>query len=173
MEDSNPFAPGTATSRGAADLWAQPGDLEPLKAERFQRWAGAFVDNLVPAVLAVPMLFLAPFLGDSEAVTDLAIVGYAMGYLLVSVVNWVLIPTRGQTLGKMAVGTRIVTDTGGPVDFVKGVVVRSWLFTFVNAMVGILSLVDVLFIFGEDKQCLHDKVAKTIVVDARAWNPYA
>jgi uncharacterized RDD family membrane protein YckC len=39
----------------------------------------------------------------------------------------------------------------------------------VNSLIGIIPLytiIDLLFIFGEQRQCLHDKIADTIVVKA-------
>mgnify|MGYP000117593833 CR=1 FL=1 len=87
-------------------------------------------------------------------------------------VNWWLIVDRGQTLGKMAVGTRIVTEDGAPVDFVKGVIMRNWVITVVNMFCGFASFIDAVLIFGETKQCGHDMIAKTIVVEANQWNPY-
>lgn len=170
LDESNPFAPATAASPVGGDLWAQPDDLHPLKADRWSRFGGALLDNGLPSVLLLVLM------GGAGAVDpDLEPLGALLGivgYLGWSVTSWVLIVRRGQSLGKWLVGTRIVTEQGGPVDFVKGVVVRSWLFTMVNAFIGILSLVDVLFIFGDEVQCLHDRIAKTIVVDAKAWDPY-
>jgi hypothetical protein len=44
-----------------------------------------------------------------------------------------------------------------------------WLRNVVNAIISVVpfyGLVEVLFIFGEARQCLHDKMADTIVVRA-------
>ena len=44
-----------------------------------------------------------------------------------------------------------------------------WLRNVVNGLLGIIplyGLIEVLFIFGEARQCLHDKLADTIVVKA-------
>jgi hypothetical protein len=44
-----------------------------------------------------------------------------------------------------------------------------WLRNVVNwliSLVPLYSVIDVLFIFGQTRQCLHDKLADTIVVKA-------
>ena len=44
-----------------------------------------------------------------------------------------------------------------------------WLRNVVNGLLGIIPLygiIDALFIFGESRQCLHDKIADTIVIKA-------
>jgi len=174
MTEPNPFAPGYADPGGSVDLWAQPDDLHALKADRFQRFVGSFVDNMAPAVIALPLTGLA-LLGGTTSGDDLVAVfyvGYALGFLVVAVLNWGLIVRQGQTIGKIAVGTRIVGEDGGPVDFMRGVVLRNWVITFANAFCNLAYLLDGLMIFQPDVQCLHDKIAKTIVVDANAWDPY-
>jgi uncharacterized RDD family membrane protein YckC len=81
-----------------------------------------------------------------------------------------LISTTGQSLGKKMLSIRIVNheDHGNP-GFVKAFLLRS----FVNGLIGavpligaLYSLVDVCFIFSEDKRCVHDLIAGTKVVVA-------
>ncbi len=175
---SNPFAPGDDNPSAKANAWADPNDLELLKADRFQRWLGAFVDGIIPAIGMVPLFMGFAILGgeslldDPDALEGAIYIAYFVALIPLTFVNWYLIVTRGQTLGKMAVGTRIVTEEGGPVDFVKGVILRSWVLAIVNAFCGIAALIDVVLIFGDARQCGHDMIAKTIVVNASSWNPY-
>ncbi len=80
-----------------------------------------------------------------------------------------LLAVRGQTLGKMALGVRIVrrTDGSNP-GFWRTVLVRN----VVPSLIGLLpffgplfSLIDLLSIFGEERRCLHDYLAGTRVVE--------
>ena len=78
---------------------------------------------------------------------------------------WVLFEgsESGQTLGKRALGIRVLDDRGGRAGygraFGRNIVARViGLFPFVG-------LIDVLWPLWDDKnQCLHDKAASTIVV---------
>src|SRR5262249_42972993 len=78
-----------------------------------------------------------------------------------------LLSTRGQTLGKKWIGIRIVRLDGGPVTFFGAVMLRA----VVPALVAtvplfgvVFSLADAIFIFREDRRCIHDFIASTKVV---------
>ena len=90
--------------------------------------------------------------------------------------QWALIASRGQTVGKMLLRMRIVRTSGAKVDFLHGVVLRAWpvlaiqlgpalLSPSLKPLTGILYLVDVLFIFGAARRCVHDRIAGTRVID--------
>jgi uncharacterized RDD family membrane protein YckC len=85
--------------------------------------------------------------------------------------NWILISKTGQTVGKRIVGIRIVkTPTGELPGFLHGVVLRIWvmgLITSIPYLGGCIALIDYLFIFGQERRCLHDYIASTKVIVAR------
>jgi uncharacterized RDD family membrane protein YckC len=59
----------------------------------------------------------------------------------------------------------VVRSDGSPVSLGR----IFWLRNVVNILLGIIpfySLIDSLLIFGETRQCVHDKLADTIVVRA-------
>jgi uncharacterized RDD family membrane protein YckC len=91
----------------------------------------------------------------------LALIGFAIW----CAITYVLVQRNGQTIAKKLLNIKVVRSDG-----TKASVARIfWLRNIVNALIGIIpfySLVDVLFIFGERRQCLHDKIADTIVVNA-------
>jgi uncharacterized RDD family membrane protein YckC len=71
----------------------------------------------------------------------------------------------GQSLAKKYFNIKIVRSDGSPASL--GNIV--WKRNVVNALLGIIPLygiIDVLLIFGEERKCLHDKIADTIVVEA-------
>lgn len=86
--------------------------------------------------------------------------------------NMVLLTQRGQTIGKRAAKVRVVRTNGQPADFVHAVLLRAIVMGLAQGVLGgcgsILGLVDVLFIFREDRRCIHDHLADTKVVVAES-----
>ena len=87
-------------------------------------------------------------------------------WIVIAIIQIVLLTQNGQTIGKKLLGVKIVMhDTGKNGGFVPNVLLRA----FVNGLLSAIpfyKLVDVLFIFREDKRCVHDLIAKTSVVKA-------
>ncbi len=96
------------------------------------------------------------------------------GLLAAIVLQSLLIAVRAQNLGKMLFGLRVVrADTGEPAGAGRAVLLRFLLpvalILLLNGipMLGFFFLfVDYLFIFREDRRCLHDLIAGTKVVKA-------
>ena len=84
--------------------------------------------------------------------------------------NGYLLSTRGQTIGKLVVGTKIVdADTEQLVPLWPLFFKRFLLIQILSAipLVGnFVGLADTLLIFRENKRCLHDDLANTKVVVA-------
>jgi uncharacterized RDD family membrane protein YckC len=79
--------------------------------------------------------------------------------------NIYLLATRGQTLGKQWMKIRIVTNPQGEnPGFVKAFLLRGLVNCLIGNFVPLYGIVDVCFIFREDRRCLHDLIAETIVV---------
>jgi uncharacterized RDD family membrane protein YckC len=90
-----------------------------------------------------------------------------LGMLGLFIYQWVLISRTGQTLGKKWTGIRIELVDRNRIGFASGVVLRNW----VPKLMGVLpylgalfQLVDILFIFRDDRRCIHDHIAGTRVV---------
>lgn len=76
----------------------------------------------------------------------------------------VLLTRRGQTVGKLLLGLRIVRrDTGQNAGFTTNVLVRSLANGLLCFVPGYF-LLDSLFIFRADRLCLHDLLAGTAVM---------
>lgn len=89
--------------------------------------------------------------------------------LVLTIVQVTLLCRHGQTLGKRWMSVRIVRTDGSSVGFVHAILLRSFVIQLIGAIPmvgGLVSLVDPLLIFREDRRCLHDLIADTMVVDA-------
>jgi uncharacterized RDD family membrane protein YckC len=71
----------------------------------------------------------------------------------------------GQTLGKKAMGIKVVTPQGN--DITSG---QAWLRAGSRVLMSFVYvwILDVLFIFSEKRRTLHDRIAQTVVVN---WRP--
>ena len=96
------------------------------------------------------------------------------GLLGAMLLQALLLTFRGQNLGKLLVGARVVrADNGEPAGFVRVVLLRYALpVTLIILLNGVLMLgflfllVDYVCMFREDRRCLHDLIAGTKVVRA-------
>jgi uncharacterized RDD family membrane protein YckC len=150
-------------------------DLHPTGqayAGRGLRFLGELLDSLL---LFVP-------LGIVLSLADLGFEARSLIGAVVSVVYNALLDggPRGQTIGKRAVGVWVRSDaTGGPIG-VEGGLRRAILPALtgaasgrgdpaaLGALLGLVGLLDALWIFWDDRrQTLHDKLAGSVVLDAR------
>ena len=165
-EEANPFeAPRTGGSR----LRIRPSHLPPL-ASRGSRFAAHLIDSLLMMAVFAPLFLLGVFAEiDRPADESKWLIGLGLmtilGLLLLIVQCW-LLTVRGQTLGKIPFNIYIVDQlTGANAGFVKAVLLRSFVNNIIGQFCSIYYLVDALLIFNEDRQCIHDKLAGTVVVE--------
>ena len=180
---SNPsFNPYAAPQ---AAILSAPTNIEtPRLAGRLTRLAASFLNGLSFLIAAAPMLLVPEIRNEAfQLATDedagswfaenlifLVIVSIV---LLLGLLVWNiwLLTLNGQTLGKKICGIKIVRS-----DFQKASFGRLfWMRIVANGLLGMIpflgslySLVDVLFIFSTNRQCLHDLIADTIVVEAKS-----
>ena len=103
-----------------------------------------------------------------EDVNPIIIAGVAFGILGFTV--WALLTIKyvranGQSIAKRMLNIKVVRTDGSTASLGR----IFWLRNVVNGLLGVIPLygiIDPLFIFGETRQCLHDKLADTIVVKA-------
>jgi uncharacterized RDD family membrane protein YckC len=72
---------------------------------------------------------------------------------------------NGQSIAKRMLGIKVVRADGSAITLGRIFWMRNILNTLIS-FIPLYGLVDALFIFGESRQCLHDKLADTIVVRA-------
>jgi uncharacterized RDD family membrane protein YckC len=183
-EQTNPYSPPESDIGSAG---AAPGTTTIDLATRSSRFGGAFVDGLIYLAAFAPVffgLFTAAMAQGAPVARGARPAGFAMfaaagtlglvsGALILALmgVQWTLLTKRGQTIGKIAAGTRVVMLDGSPAPFGRVVALRAWpllILRYVPLLARsfgpLLWLIDVLFIFRADRRCLHDLVAGTKVV---------
>lgn len=167
----NPFAtPHSASVLAPAD------DLTLTAASPERRLAGQLIDSVAAVVMVAPILVVGVALGlvvSSEAAAPGTPEGNASSAIVLAAflpyagLNAFLVSTRGQSIGKIVSGTRIVGVDGTAVGFVRGVVVRSWVFLalqLIPCLGPLLSIADAVSIGAQNHRMLHDKLAGTRVI---------
>jgi len=177
MNTPNAYAPPKAN---VADV--SPGN-ELTLASRISRLGAAVLDSIIIGALVYTPLIFTGALSTAMAETvrsgnSLAFWGVFMSgagaVSLLLVVGWAIITFRfvaanGQTIAKKLIGIKVVRSDGsratvGRIFWLRNVV--NTLISLIPLVGGIYAIIDSLFIFTERKQCLHDKIADTIVVNA-------
>lgn len=178
-DPTNPYAPPTAT---VADVNDHAGTY-PRLAERRTRLGASMIDGLVMLLLLPPAMLAGMVLGDWSGTADAtppAILVWAEAHPVVSQIIWGIagllaffavngywLHTRGQSVGKRLLGIRIVRSSGERATLSRIIFAR-YLPTQAVGMVPVIgmlyALIDILFIFRDSRQCLHDTIADTIVV---------
>lgn len=168
-QQANPYAPPQAEVRDTA----APNESE--LAGRGERLGAAIVDGIIGMVMIGAPLLIGADLdamaagGFFNAFSSIGMSLAGLGSVILLAVTAYLVHKNGQTIGKKIVGIKVVRS-----DFSRASLGRIfWLRNVVNAIPGaipyignVYGLVDHLFIFGERRQCVHDKIADTVVVKA-------
>jgi uncharacterized RDD family membrane protein YckC len=148
-DTANPFAPPRSDIPGA--LASGP----PL-AERGARFLARFLDGLVEIGPVLVGMVVAVVLSEEQRPAFAPmVVGYLIAFGLWTFQVIRLVQT-GQTLGKKWAGVKVVRLDGGPVSFGSH---------FLRGLVfGIIGFISIIFIFRQDRRCLHDLAGETKVV---------
>ena len=137
-------------------------------ASRWSRFAAWFLDLVLNICCFIPG-FVAGVTGERERRTLFLAISLAC-YLGLWAYQAYLRATQGQTIGKRAAGIRIVSyEDGSNPGFWRAVWLRDlvpWIID--NMTVRVFGMIDVAFILGRERRCVHDYMAATIVVSADA-----
>ena len=138
---------------------------ENVLASRWERFKAAAIDNLL---IYIPTLILVSIYPKKEDIPNLASFTLGLYMIVVLIIQGVFLVSRGQTVGKKMVNIQIVRSKDGQNGgFLNNVLLR----TFVNGLLTLIPLyllIDILFVFSDTKRCLHDRIARTIVVKKMA-----
>jgi uncharacterized RDD family membrane protein YckC len=164
-----------------------PGSL----AERGSRLLAATLDELILLAVSLPMIIgampaMVALVGgavggeaDVESLDTMSVLRAMVGgpgttITVLALIAWCiitawLVATNGQSIGKRLVGIKVVRTDGSRASFARIFLLRNVVNGLPNLLpyVGWLyQLIDPLLIYQESRQCLHDRIADTIVVRA-------
>jgi uncharacterized RDD family membrane protein YckC len=160
---------GTCKTEQVRDIQSGtvPGELELASTGR--RFSALWVDSILffvvgmaGALLVMPLLIRAAPQSEPSGWAVWAVIG--VFFVLIIAYEALMLQSRGQTLGKMALGIKVVTPDGSPISPGQAwtrAVLRQVFFSYASLINYFPALVT------KQRTCVHDLVAKTRVVRAR------
>lgn len=150
------------------DEQKEPGAL----ASRWARLGASLIDAVIAMCFMIPiMYFSGGFEGISKGIrqpVEYTIIMNIIGLILFALLHGMLLATKGQTIGKKLVGIKIV-DLNGDLPNIQTHLLKRYAVYFIPGLIPVagsfVSLLNILFIFGKEKRCIHDLVAGTKVVN--------
>jgi uncharacterized RDD family membrane protein YckC len=168
----NPFAPPRAEVADVADS----SGLQ--YASRWARLGAHILDTIIASLMVyVPFAVilmstattagLRPGMGLWAFLTmsATALLAGLIGMVVWAWITIVFVHRNGQTIAKRLIGIKVVRKDGSRASLAR----IFWLRNVVNLLFGIVpfyGLIDVLMIFSATRQCIHDRIADTIVIRA-------
>jgi uncharacterized RDD family membrane protein YckC len=142
-------------SYGQLQGQAYSGKSSGPRAGFWRRFAAAFLDGII--------------VGLANAILEAVLKGPGTAIALLFTITYFTAlegGPRGQTLGKQALGIRVISfDTGGPIGYGRGFI--RYVGRFVSTIVIFLGYLWMLW--DKEKQCWHDKFAGDVVVPVSAY----
>ncbi len=148
-------------------------DDRPL-ADPGTRFLAHLVDGLCVVGVVLPagaFALLGGVVGGEDAAGVGAIIGGVLGILALVVYQARLLGREGQTIGKRSQRIRIVDATDGSNP---GIGRAFWVRGVANGVISSIpyigsfyAIADIALIFRDDRRCIHDHLASTIVVSER------
>jgi len=139
-----------------------------------KRFAATCIDISIMMVCLVPIvqsMGLVELVEKQQAIpVDAQIKLIIFQLMMFFVLHGFLLQQYGQTIGKRIIGIAIVTLDNQKPAFLPLILQRyvsQWLMGMVPVLGVLLRLADILFVFRDDRRCIHDWIAKTKVIDVK------
>jgi uncharacterized RDD family membrane protein YckC len=140
---------------------------ELVLAERGTRLGAVFLDGLIVGLFYIPAVLILSLVKENKSLVYVGVAFLALAVIGVIAYNCVLLHRNGQTIAKKMLGIKVVRRDGSRIGLGRIFALRFLPVTLLSAIpfVGsLVSLADALMIFGEERRCLHDQFADTIVI---------
>jgi len=170
MTEFNPYEAPAAAVEDRSYAPIQEFEL----ADRGTRLAAKLLDSLIfVGALIIPIAILIAAIPTRETSHAgngfLLFAGILTAVVALGMIGWNLfwLHRHGQTIAKRICKIRIVRSDGDRASTGRIVGLRvliPWVLESIPFVGGIFSLVNICFIFREDRRCIHDLMADTMVV---------
>lgn len=159
-------SPGYGPSGFSAPVAAMGASGRDALASRWLRLGAAIIDGVIVGVASVGIGLVVGAAGTQVPY----VLYWAISLLYAPLLLMRQGSTNGQTVGKQAVGIRVVHESGEPMTFGRAALREIVGKTILSAVTcGLYGIVDALWcLWDPRRQCLHDKVGSTFVVVASA-----
>ena len=153
-----------------SNLHVEP-TAEGLLAGRWSRLWASMIDGLTMIPFMLPLMYYTGgFDGIKEGVQPsfvYSVMITLVAGLLFFVVHGKFMLADGQTLGKKALGIKIVTIGGHHADALTLAKRYGfyWFLPLIPVVGQLINLINILFVFSKSKRCLHDHSGGTKVID--------
>ncbi len=186
MSDNPYAASSTRLASGTAE------QHEIVLASRFKRLVARIIDGLIQVVVYLLFIYFIPslwgrFMGELGTVPQnanpstfdllqplifaydfsfLSVLDFLLAMAILFVVQGYFLAQYGQTIGKMALNVKIVDHESHQKPTLTRLFVVREVGISVISLVPLLGFIEVFWIFGSARRCVHDYWSRTIVVKA-------
>jgi uncharacterized RDD family membrane protein YckC len=166
MSDQNPYAAPAAIVSDIVETALR-------LAGRGERLGSAIIDGLMLMAILLPAMFVSGyFSGIMQGVQPsfgMQVLWQVISMAIFVVIQGYPLSQSGQTWGKKLLKMKIVDLQGNKPDFLRLIALRygsGYVIVMIPIIGTLYILIDALFIFRDDKRCIHDHIAGTRVVVA-------
>ena len=132
------------------------GQASGPRAGFWRRFVGALIDGILVGIVRA-ILSAGASTGTASVIS--LVVGIAYFTVMIG-------SARGQTVGQMAMGIRVIDfNTGGSIGYGRAFI--RWLVSLISALVIFIGYLWMLW--DKEKQCWHDKAANDVVVPVQYY----
>ncbi|GHG66500.1 hypothetical protein GCM10010919_14230 [Alishewanella longhuensis] len=146
---------------------AEAANLAGTQATRQDRLFAVIIDGAINATASIPFIYYYGLESFKDPTLLLAAISIIYGFLTVAIFHGYLIYSYGQTIGKYLMSIRIENLDGTKASWKRIVLLRMLPIVLIHqlAFIGmvIAGIINPILIFGKERRCLHDYIAKTKV----------
>ncbi|MDH3889674.1 MAG: RDD family protein [candidate division Zixibacteria bacterium] len=162
VDATSVWQPSSADGQPTMAAPPPPRQVAGQLADRGTRLGAQLIDGLLVLPLIIVWVIIAGT-SESDAGELMGFLLFILGMVGLIAYQWWLLSTEGQSIGKRMLNIKVVKLDGTNGGFETNVLMRLIINGFI-CIIPLYCLVDVLFIFSEERRCIHDHIAGTKVI---------